>query len=209
MKTENSSQLNSQSVGRFWIKLDRLAAWVLLIVMIMYGVTGYALIKGFANYETARALHFEWLGVIGLIAFIIHTAYAIHLAFVRWKIWNTATKFLLVIFYVILVGVFGYWHFFYEMKPVTVNPNTVNSNQAVSSTSTEKVFTAETLRQYNGLNGQPAYSAIDGVVYDFSPIFRNGDHEGFKAGLDSTSDYYRYHSASLLKRFEVVGTYQN
>jgi Predicted heme/steroid binding protein len=31
-----------------------------------------------------------------------------------------------------------------------------------------KQFTLEELKQYNGENGQPAYVAIDGIVYDVS-----------------------------------------
>jgi predicted heme/steroid binding protein len=186
----------------FLCKIDRVAAWVLLVVMIMYGLTGYAMIKGFADYEQARALHFAWLGAIGLIAFVIHTAYAIRLALMRWRIWNAGTKVLLIILYLTVIGVFGYLHFFYIAPKVINTPTTANVQ------TTEKIFTAETLKQYNGLNGQPAYVAIDGVVYDLSTVFRNGDHAGYQAGVDQTAAFYRQHSASLLKNFQVVGQYQ-
>ena len=103
----NSNQENSKTPKNFAFflcKLDRVAAWALLVVMIMYGITGYAMIKGFADYETARALHFAWLGAIGLIAFVIHTAYALHLALIRWRVWNFITKFLLVVFLKFYLG---------------------------------------------------------------------------------------------------------
>ena len=32
----------------------------------------------------------------------------------------------------------------------------------------EKIFTKNELAQYNGQNGQPAYVAVQGVVYDVS-----------------------------------------
>ncbi len=33
-----------------------------------------------------------------------------------------------------------------------------------------KTFTLEELKQFNGQNGQPAYVAVDGVVYDVSNV---------------------------------------
>ena len=45
---------------------------------------------------------------------------------------------------------------------------------------TTRIFTAEELAKYNGQDGNPAYVAIDGTVYDVSnvPAWRNGKHHG-------------------------------
>ena len=53
---------------------------------------------------------------------------------------------------------------------------------------TEKTFTLAQLAQYDGQNGQPAYVAVDGVVYDVtnSPAWPNGRHHGNQAGQDVT-----------------------
>ncbi len=54
-----------------------------------------------------------------------------------------------------------------------------------------KDFTLEELAQYNGTNGQPAYVAYEGVVYDVSDsaMWGDGDHEGMhQAGADLTSE---------------------
>jgi predicted heme/steroid binding protein len=53
-------------------------------------------------------------------------------------------------------------------------------------------FTLEDLAQYNGQDGQPAYVAYQGVVYDVteSAMWGEGDHEGeHSAGHDLTEEH--------------------
>lgn len=54
----------------------------------------------------------------------------------------------------------------------------------------EKVFTLEELAKFNGKDGQPAYIAVDGVVYDVTnlPPWKGGDHNGYNAGKDLTTE---------------------
>lgn len=49
-------------------------------------------------------------------------------------------------------------------------------------------LTLDQLKQYDGKNGNPAYVAVDGVIYDVTnvPAWRNGDHNGYSAGNDLT-----------------------
>lgn len=79
-------------------------------------------------------------------------------------------------------------------KPsASASQTTVASSTAGTTTSTtvaaEKTFTVDELAKYDGQNGNPAYIAVDGVVYDVSAIsaWRNGIHQGqYKAGMDYT-----------------------
>ncbi|NLI21930.1 MAG: cytochrome B5 [Clostridiales bacterium] len=76
-----------------------------------------------------------------------------------------------------------------------------------------KVFTAAELAKYDGLNGNPAYVAVDGIVYDVSavPQWSNGSHAGgtLRAGLDQTDALARSpHGAKNLVGLPVVGVYQ-
>lgn len=52
----------------------------------------------------------------------------------------------------------------------------------------EKTFTREELAKFNGQNGQPAYVAISGTVYDVSnkAAWKGGKHHGNEAGQDLT-----------------------
>jgi predicted heme/steroid binding protein/predicted small secreted protein len=79
-----------------------------------------------------------------------------------------------------------------------------------------KTFTLEELAQYNGKNGQPAYVAVDGVVYDVtgSSMWSQGVHSSCSpnttAGND-LSEIMKQAPARMrdnLKKFPVVGTLQ-
>ncbi len=49
-------------------------------------------------------------------------------------------------------------------------------------------LTLEQLSEFDGRNGNPAYIAVNGVIYDVtnSPRWRNGNHNGYQAGQDLT-----------------------
>lgn len=68
-----------------------------------------------------------------------------------------------------------------------------------------KIFTLEELALYNGKNGQPAYIAVNGTVYDVTDVgvWKNGDHNGYEAGKDLT-DFFP-HDTSRLEYGEIVG----
>lgn len=182
---------------------DRVSAWVLLICAILYAISGFGMTKGIINKSLANSLHLDYLGIITLIAFSIHTFWAIHLAFRRWRIWNNLSKILLIIFYIIFIGFFMYLGLFYRPTSLIVNQS---SNQQVTQTK-NRTFTASELFKYNGLNGQPAYVAISGLVYDLSSVYIDGYHHGYKAGIDLTDAFYSKHSMNDLKGFAIIGTY--
>jgi len=75
----------------------------LLVVIIAYGITGYGMTKGLIPANIASILHLSVLGVVGLLVFVIHTSWVIHLALKRNRIWNIFSKVVLVSFYVLLV----------------------------------------------------------------------------------------------------------
>lgn len=80
---------------------------------------------------------------------------------------------------------------------------------AAETASTELVLTLEQLAQYNGKNGNPAYIAVDGIIYDVTnvPQWKNGDHNGFEAGNDLTEQIKTVspHGVSKLNGIQAVG----
>lgn len=73
----------------------------------------------------------------------------------------------------------------------------------------DKVFTLEELAKYNGKDGEKAYVAIDGVVYDLTGLagWKEGMHNGFEAGKDLTEEMKKApHGTAKLKGLPVVGT---
>jgi len=73
-------------------------------------------------------------------------------------------------------------------------------------------FTRAELARYNGKNGNPAYIAYRGKVYDVSDSFlwKGGDHQAsHSAGQDLTDALEEApHGSELLKRFPVLGKLQ-
>ncbi|HEX9061543.1 MAG TPA: cytochrome b5 domain-containing protein [Clostridia bacterium] len=71
-----------------------------------------------------------------------------------------------------------------------------------------KTFTKEELKKYDGQNGNPAYVAVDGVVYDVTneKSWKGGKHQGIRAGNDvSEAIKSSPHGLEPLKKLPVVG----
>ena len=88
----------------------------------------------------------------------------------------------------------------------------VSSSDAASSSSTQsnaQTFTLDELSQYDGKNGNDAYVAVDGIVYDVTNAakWQNGNHYGVQAGTDCTTAISRSpHGSSVLDGLLIVGT---
>jgi predicted heme/steroid binding protein len=70
-------------------------------------------------------------------------------------------------------------------------------------------LTLEELKQYDGQNGNPAYVAVDGVIYDVTdvPQWSGGKHNGYTAGQDLTDIIKNKspHGVAKLQGVPVVG----
>lgn len=88
----------------------------------------------------------------------------------------------------------------------------VTSVSAASSTASgQKTFTLSELKQYNGKNGNPAYIAVNGVVYDVTNAkdWSGGSHHGYAAGQDLTQAIQQSpHGTSVLKSLPIIGKLQ-
>ena len=89
--------------------------------------------------------------------------------------------------------------------------DTATSGNAASAEATPALLqlTLEELKQYDGQNGNPAYIAVDGVIYDVTnvPPWSGGTHNGFTAGQDLTDAIKTVspHGVSKLSGVPVVG----
>lgn len=84
----------------------------------------------------------------------------------------------------------------------------IYANQVQPTVNTAKIFTLEELAQYNGKNGNPAYIAINGVVYDVTnnAAWASATHFGLSAGNDLTIEFEACHGmVSILDKLPVVG----
>ncbi|MDD3395239.1 MAG: cytochrome b5 domain-containing protein [Anaerotignum sp.] len=91
-----------------------------------------------------------------------------------------------------------------EMPPL--NPE--DTSQEINEVSTTRAITREELAMSDGKNGNPAYVAIHGFVYDVTnnPAWAAGTHFGLSAGNDLTEEFVSCHIAeSVLEKLPVVG----
>ena len=79
-----------RSFGYYVVKALRFTGWILLALMVLYVVSGYALIPEFGcdrlmSNKTAEALHITWkLDRLLVPVLLVHSFGAIYLAFRRW-----------------------------------------------------------------------------------------------------------------------------
>jgi predicted heme/steroid binding protein len=83
--------------------------------------------------------------------------------------------------------------------------------QPLSETSSGIQITLSELSSFNGKNGNPAYIAVDGIVYDVTkhPAWAGGDHRGrFEPGKDYSVEMRTIprHGTSKLGDVPAVGT---
>lgn len=72
----------------------------------------------------------------------------------------------------------------------------------------DRFFTKDELAKFNGKNGQPAYIAFDGVVYDVSGVkaWKSGSHKGYAAGRDITEMLKKApHGIKVISKLKKVG----
>ncbi|HBN84328.1 MAG TPA: cytochrome B5 [Clostridiales bacterium] len=72
----------------------------------------------------------------------------------------------------------------------------------------ERLFTMQDLSRYNGRDGNPAYIAVNGVVYDVTSnaAWGGATHFGLSAGTDVTSQFASCHAGQpILSKLKVVG----
>ena len=83
-------------------------------------------------------------------------------------------------------------------------------NTAATTPAGQKQFTLDELKKYDGQNGNPAYVAVNGTVYDVTNArgWNNGKHQsGVTAGQDLTKMIGQSpHGTSVLAELPVVGT---
>lgn len=70
-------------------------------------------------------------------------------------------------------------------------------------------LTLEELSAYDGKDGNRAYVAVEGIIYDVTDLdeWQNGMHNGVEAGKDLTDEIMNQspHGTSTLSQAEIVG----
>jgi hypothetical protein len=87
------------------VKINRMSAWALLILMVIFIVSGYAwLNRSLMPLPLARYLHTE-LDLLLMIFFLVHVLTSTRFALVRWKVGPSKALDLILV----LIGVIAFW----------------------------------------------------------------------------------------------------
>lgn len=92
-----------------------------------------------------------------------------------------------------------------EMPKEETKQESKEENKEVAQ---EVVLTKEELAKYNGQNGEKAYVAVDGVIYDVTGLeaWKDGKHGDYQAGADLTEVIKNApHGEKVLENLQVVG----
>lgn len=92
----------------------------------------------------------------------------------------------------------------YSLVQGLQNCSSMNGPQSIA----ERLFTSEELSRYNGRDGNPAYVAVNGTVYDVTgnAAWGGATHFGLAAGTDVTSQFASCHTGQpILSKLKVVG----
>ena len=96
-----------------------------------------------------------------------------------------------------------------DIELIINDSNESENNEEVTGYRSGKEFTLEELEGFDGKNGNSAYVAVDGTIYDVteSSFWRSGNHFGVQAGKDLTEQFYSCHSNNLesMRGIKVVG----
>lgn len=78
------------------VQIDRVCAWSLIAIMIIFFISGYGMTRGFIPEKLAKLIHDNLLPIPGGIAFAFHSAYGMHIGLKRWKVWGPIPRAILV-----------------------------------------------------------------------------------------------------------------
>lgn len=96
--------------NQFSIKLGRFSAWMLLILILLYIITGYGMTKQIIDPVFATYLHNKLLPIPLFAFFILHVSNCVRFALKRWKIFkNNKTADIYAIIFVIILLILFIW----------------------------------------------------------------------------------------------------
>jgi len=98
---------------KFLIKLNRFSAWVLLVLIILFIISGYGMTKQIIDPIRATYLHNQVLPVFLFIFFVIHISISTSYALRRWKVFSSQkTIYIYILIFSLILLAFFFWMFF-------------------------------------------------------------------------------------------------
>lgn len=98
---------------KFLIKLNRFSAWVLLVLIVLFIVSGYGMTKRIIDPVFAKYLHDGVLPVFLFIFFAFHVSISSGYALRRWRVFkNTKSANLYALIFGLIFLILFFWFYF-------------------------------------------------------------------------------------------------
>jgi len=100
-------------MGKFLIKLSRFSAWLLLVLIILFIISGFGMTKQIIDPVWATNLHNNILPIFLFTFFVLHVAINSSYALRRWKVFsNQKTIYAYILIFSLVLWAFFFWMFF-------------------------------------------------------------------------------------------------
>ena len=97
-----------KNINKILFKLSRWSGYILIVLMILYFISGYGMIKQIIDPVLAKILHEKWLPWPTVIFLLLHTLFRLRsflIKKIKSEVWVNVY---IVILYLIILGIFFY-----------------------------------------------------------------------------------------------------
>lgn len=100
-----------KDINKILFKLSRWSGYVLIVLMVLYFISGYGMTKQIIDPVLAKTLHEKWLLWPTVIALLLHTLFRLRCFLIK-KIKNEVwVNVYIIILYLVILGIFFYLDF--------------------------------------------------------------------------------------------------
>jgi cytochrome b subunit of formate dehydrogenase len=100
-------------MSKIFTAIDRYSRWILLVLMLLFILTGLGITKNIMDQRLAKQLHENILPLPFYLLFLVHIFYKLPVHLVRWRVFKSEATAALYVYALaaILLGLFLWIHF--------------------------------------------------------------------------------------------------
>lgn len=98
-------------------KINRICAWILLLAVLLYIVSGFDIQGRFLSPRLSSLLHLKYLFIPAVLAFAFHASYAMSQAFRRWRFPKALNIGVVAVFIALNAAFLAYYAYIQFIRP--------------------------------------------------------------------------------------------
>ncbi|MBC7074328.1 hypothetical protein H5T58_03060 [Candidatus Parcubacteria bacterium] len=101
--------MRMDKINRILIKIDRICAFFLLLILILFIFSGYGMERGIFDFILSKKIHSLWLPIPFFFCFLFHSLVQIKFTLIRWGAKDDLfLNLILLFFFLVLLFLFLY-----------------------------------------------------------------------------------------------------